>query len=327
MHTMSSSSDLHVVFGATGALGSAVVRELVQLGRSVRVVSRSGAADVPPGVERVSGDATNPTSSRAVCRDAAVVYHCIGFPCVEGATRYPQITEGIINGAVAAGAKLIVADSLHMYGKVQGRITEDLTYTPTSRRGQVGAQVATRVMQAHRSGHLWAAIGRAADLYGPGVVHSVAGEHLFRAVLQGKRAMWFGNLDMPHSLTFLDDFARGLVTLSEHEDAPGQIWHIPTAEPLTGRQFLQMAFEEAGTTPKMDAFSRPIMTVMGLFSPQIRDFVETLYQFEAPFVLDTSKYRRTFGDMPATPHREAIRQTLDWFRSHPSINTSADWYG
>ena len=33
---------LHVVFGATGAIGGAVVGELVRAGRSVRAVSRSG---------------------------------------------------------------------------------------------------------------------------------------------------------------------------------------------------------------------------------------------------------------------------------------------
>jgi nucleoside-diphosphate-sugar epimerase len=178
--------------------------------------------------------------------------------------------------------------------------------------------VANRLMRAHKSGKVWATIGRAADVYGPGVINSVAGAHLFRAVLNGKRAMWFGNLDIPHSLTFVDDFARGLVTLSEHEDAPGEIWHIPTAEPLTGRQFIQITCDEAHRTVQMDAFNRPIMTVMSIFSPHVRELLDTLYQFEAPFILDTSKYRRTFGDMPATPHREAIYQTLEWFRHHPT---------
>jgi len=41
---------------------------------------------------------------------------------------------------------------------------------------------------------------------------------------------------------------------------------------------------------------------------------EKFYQFERPFVLDGSKYRRTFGGYEATPYREGIRQTIDWYR-------------
>ena len=49
----------HVVFG-TGAIGIALVEQLVADGHLVRAVNRSGAADVPDGVEVVSGDASDP---------------------------------------------------------------------------------------------------------------------------------------------------------------------------------------------------------------------------------------------------------------------------
>src|SRR4029453_7348238 len=48
--------DLHVVVGASGATGGALVRELARRGRRVRAVNRGGDAAVPEGVERLAAD-------------------------------------------------------------------------------------------------------------------------------------------------------------------------------------------------------------------------------------------------------------------------------
>jgi hypothetical protein len=56
---------------------------------------------------------------------------------------------------------------------------------------------------------------------------------------------------------------------------------------------------------------------LGLFNPLVRELNETLYQFERPFLLDASKFQRAFGPFEPTPHREAVRRTVDWFhRDH-----------
>ena len=57
-----------------------------------------------------------------------------------------------------------------------------------------------------------------------------------------------------------------------------------------------------------------MMRLAGLFNRQIREAREVLYQFEQPFVMDTSKFERTFG-ATFTPLREGIRQTLSALRS------------
>ena len=60
---MSDNGELHVVFG-TGPVGMSVMDELVQRGRRVRMVNRSGRASVPEGVEVVGGDATDEAFTR-----------------------------------------------------------------------------------------------------------------------------------------------------------------------------------------------------------------------------------------------------------------------
>lgn len=58
-----------------------------------------------------------------------------------------------------------------------------------------------------------------------------------------------------------------------------------------------------------------MIRLAGRFNPLVRELNETLYQFERPFISDASKFERAFGPFVPTPHREAVRRTVDWFRS------------
>ena len=54
-----------LVTGATGNVGSAVIRELLARGANVRAFVRDPAAELPDGVERAIGDFEDPPSIRA----------------------------------------------------------------------------------------------------------------------------------------------------------------------------------------------------------------------------------------------------------------------
>ena len=174
--------------------------------------------------------------------------------------------------------------------------------------------MADAVLGAHAEGRLRVTIGRSSDYYGPRGTASTVGENIMKPALQGKRVRWLGSLDQPHTLNYLEDMGRGLVTLGERDEADGQVWHLPAAEPLTGRQFLELLFEEARKPPKVAVASRPMIRIGGLFRPLLRELNETLYQFERPFVSDASKFETAFGPFEPTPHRAAVSRTVDWFR-------------
>ena len=59
-----------------------------------------------------------------------------------------------------------------------------------------------------------------------------------------------------------------------------------------------------------------MMSVGGLFIPEAKESVEMMYEFEKPFIIDSSKFEKAFG-MKATPIREAIKETVAWYKSHP----------
>ncbi len=156
-------------------------------------------------------------------------------------------------------------------------------------------------------------IGRAAELYGPDV-QSLLARNLFVPTLHGKKARWVGDPDAPLTPTYIEDFARGLVVLAEHEEALGEVWHVPTGEPTTGREFVRAIFEETLYPPKIGALGGRAVRALGLVWPLAREGAEIVYQFEQPFVLNDGKFLRTFGGA-ATPYREGIRRTVEWYRS------------
>jgi nucleoside-diphosphate-sugar epimerase len=309
----------YVVIGAAGGTGSAVVSELASRGLRVRAVTRSGRGDEPGGVEQMAADVGTADGARLACEGAAVVYHCAQPPYTKWAELFPPMTQAILDGAAAAGAKLVFADNLYVYGPPDGPMTEETPQRAQGKKGRIRVKMADTVLGAHADGRLRVTIGRSSDYYGPRGTTSTVGDNIMKPVLRGKRARWLGSLDQPHTLNYLEDMARALVALGERDEADGQVWHLPAAEPLTGRQFLELVFKEAGHPPKVGVASRSMIRIGGLFNPLLRELNETLYQFERPFVSDASKFEHAFGPFEPTSHRAAVRRTVDWFRRRDGV--------
>ncbi len=306
----------NVIFG-TGPLGLAVARRLVSSGQGVRLVNRSGRGQSLPGAEVFAADATDPVTARRACEGARVVFHCATHSYGRWDKVLPPIMNGIIEGAAAASARIVYGDNLYAYGPVDGPLREDLPYKPVSPNTRVRAEVATTLMNAHAAGKVRATIGRASDFYGPHARQSKAGDGIFARAIAGQPAQVIGNPDLLHTLTFIDDFAATLVTLSQQDRALGEVWHVPNAETVTTRRFVEMVFDQLQQPPRLQRVPVILINLLALAVPPMRAVRETMYQSERPWVVDHSKYERAFGAKP-TPHETAIENTLAWFRASAS---------
>ena len=312
-------SELHVVFGA-GPLGRSVVEELARRGKTVRVVTRSGAmAEAPQGVELVAGDLYDPAAVRGLAQGAAVAYQC-AQPLYWEPQKFPPLQAAIIEGLTGSGTRLVIAENTYLYGDTQGKpLTEDLPYNAHTRKGKVRAAMAEAALAAHRAGHVPVAIGRGSDFFGPWALGSSYGERVFRPALVGKPASFGGKLDLPHTATYIGDFGKALVLLGEREEALGQAWHVPSDRPqITQRQFGELIFQEVGLPPKISGVGKLMLSIIGIFVPPVREAGEIMYEFEKPFVVDSSRFERAFG-VVATPIEEAIKATVAWYRQHPAV--------
>ena len=307
-------NNLHVVLGASGGLGHAVVQELAKQGKTVRAVNRSGNIDVPSGVEVKAADTSDLESTIKACQGASVIYNCVNVPYMDWQEKLPSIYDNIIQAAASVKAKLVVGDNLYMYGYVDGAIKEDLPYASLERKGQLRIRLANKIMEAHKNGRINVTVGRAPDYYGPHAINAAMGERVFEPALNGGTAMVLGNPDVKHTYIFNEDFARGLIILGEKDEALGEVWHIPSAETLTTRQFLNLISEVAGTKLKIRSASKFLVSMLGIFSPIMRELKEMMYEWENDYVVDYSKFMNTF-EFETTPHRVAIRKTLDGYRT------------
>jgi len=323
LHAVMSDADgVHVVVGASGGTGSALVRELVDRGRRVRAVNRSGRMAVPAGVEVMAADATDAQRMREVCRGAGVVYNAVNVPFLQWRESFPAAIDGVLSGARAADARMVFVDDTWMYGRVSDPMTEDLPYRPVSNKGVLRAWLAERVLAAHTSGQVRTVIGRAPELYGPGV-ESVLGRNLFGAAMGRTPALWVGDMDQPLGPMFIGDFAHGLADLGEHESSPGRAWHIPTPPPTTARAFLRELFARAHRRSAVLRLGPTTARALGLTWPVLREGAEMLYQFRQPHSVDAAAYRATIGAGRVTPYTDGIEATLRWYRDGASRSLSA----
>ena len=199
---MSRTLEQRVIFGS-GPVGSTIAEELSAQGNLVRLVNRSGKANVPVGVEVMAGDAMNGDRVCELTQDASVVYNCMNVPYTQWAATLFQLQANLIAGAGAAEAKLIVTDTLYRYGQTHGQVmTEATPYAASRRKGQLRAKLATACLQAHHDGKVRVAIGRAANFFGPRVLNSTFGDRVFPAAIAHKPVQLLGNTNLPHDKAY-----------------------------------------------------------------------------------------------------------------------------
>jgi nucleoside-diphosphate-sugar epimerase len=311
-------AQLHVVFG-TGQVGSALAAHLASLGIAVRAVSRHRPAELAGGAEWRAADVTDPEAAADAAKGASVVYQCVNAPYTQWPELFPPLQRGVLAAAERTGALLVALENLYGYGPAGGKpMTEDLPLAATTVKGRTRAAMTGELLAAAEAGRVRFAIGRASDFFGPGVtVGSTLGERVFGNALAGRRADFIGNPDLPHTYSYVPDIAAGLATLGTNARAAGQVWHLPGPQTVTTRALLDLVAGEVGHRVGVRALPKLAVRALGLVNPMMRELAEMAYEFDEPFILDTSKYQSAFG-AAGTPLAGAIAATVAWYRSRPS---------
>jgi len=307
----------HVVFG-TGQVGSALAAHLAGLGIAVRAVSRNRPATLAGGIDWRAADVTDPEAAADAAKGASVVYQCVNAPYTQWPELFPPLQRGVLAAAERTGALLVALENLYGYGPTGGRpMTEDLPLAATTVKGRTRAAMTAELLAAAEAGRVRLAIGRASDFFGPGVTQgSTLGERVFGNALAGRRADFIGNPDLPHTYSYVPDIAAGLATLGTDPRAAGQVWHLPGPQTVTTRALLDLVAGEVGHQVAVRSLPKLAVRALGLVNPMLRELAEMAYEFDQPFILDTSKYESAFG-AAGTPLADAIAATVAWYRTWP----------
>ncbi|MFG2631154.1 NAD-dependent epimerase/dehydratase family protein [Streptomyces sp. NPDC048473] len=309
---MTATHDLQVVLGA-GPAGTALAVELAHRGHPVRLVDRAGDGPAIEGVERFAADVSTADGARVAADGAAVVYHCVNVGYHLQVEVMPRIQESVLAAAEAVGARLVVLDTLYPYGETHGAVmTEDTPWNATTRKGRMRAELDTRYLAAHREGRLRVVLGRSADFVGPGVLNSTLGGAVFPAALTGGVVPALGDIDLPHSYTYIGDVAAGLATLGENPDGDGRVWHLPTAPALTTRQIFAMIEERTGRPLNITVVDEP--RPFGPFDEVfMAEYAEMFYQHTEAQTVDSSAIEKAYALAP-NPLAATVDSTLAWYR-------------
>jgi nucleoside-diphosphate-sugar epimerase len=293
----------HVIVGA-GPVGTAAAEHLVRLGHEVRMVTRSGAG--PAVVERVSADATDADRLTRLAAGVDAIYNCANPPYHRWPREWPPLATAMLSAAEKTGAVLVTMSNLYGYGPVSGPIREDLPLAGAAEKLRIRADLWRAALAAHESGRVRVTEARASDFVGP-AARSLFTMMIVPKVRAGRPASVPANLDVPHSLTYTKDVGALLAILGTDPRALGRAWHVPTAPAVSLREAAaRFAAVVGAREPRLSRMPGAVLRLGGLFNLEAREFVKVRYQFESPWVLDSSAAQETFGLMP-TPLDDALR--------------------
>ncbi|MBA3264155.1 MAG: NAD-dependent epimerase/dehydratase family protein [Thermoleophilaceae bacterium] len=192
-----------LVTGATGKVGHGVARALVERGDEVRVLARDpGVASslLPPGVEPVRGDVTDPASVERAVAGCELVFNGMGLPeqWFADADIFDRVnargTETVVRAAAAARARRVVHTStIDVFHAERGGAFDESEVagypkgTAYERSKQRAEQLA--LAAAGETG-VEVVIVNPAAVYGPGPGRDATSleEGLLRPLVEGKRS-------------------------------------------------------------------------------------------------------------------------------------------
>ena len=296
---------LHVVFG-TGQVGLTLAARLAASGTAVRAVSRHRPAALADGVDWRAADATDPEATADAAKGASVVYQCLNAPYTKWPELFPPLQCNVLRAAERADALLVAMENLYGYGPTGGKpMTEDLPLAATTKKGRARAAMTAELLAASEAGQRPRRRRAGLGLLWCGSHRVHPGSKGLRQC-RGRQAGRLHRQPRPPPHLQLRARHRRRPGHPRHRRASRRPGLAPAGpETVTTRAFLDLVDGEVGHPVEVRNVGKVALRALGLVNPLMRELAEMSYEFEEPFVLDTSKYQSTFG-AAGTPLARAV---------------------
>lgn len=329
-----------LVTGATGFVGSAIVRKLRARGEKVRVLVRGGsdrANLAGQEVDYATGDLLDPHSLAQAARGAAAVYHVAAdyrlWSSDDRAIYDVNVngTENVLRAAAEAGAERIVyTSSVCTLGLTRNGVPAN-EETPVSISAMVGAYKTSKFL-AENVARDWATRGAPVIIVnpstpiGPGDVKPTPTGRMIRDAMLGRMPAF---VDTGLNFVHVDDVAEGHI-LAHDRGRVGERYVLGGSN-LSLRAMLELIAQLMGRTPPQIALPRRLLYPIALAAEVVARVTG-----EEPLVtvngLRLAKKHMYFSSMKAEaelgyaarPVREAVRDAIVWFGAAlPDLDFSA----
>ena len=321
-----------LVTGATGFIGSALVRALVSHGERVRALVRP-SSDLSRldglEVEIARGDVLQPGALPPALEGVRVVYHLAGklgqFGVLE-AVYHRLHVDGTLNVLLACAGREI---ERLVYGSSPGMLgalapgdpphAEDAPHRPTGayETSKSAAEEAALPLAAELG--LPLVIARPEFVYGPGDTHVLG---LFRAVQNGT-FFYIGSGDGLCHPTYVDDVVAGLRACASPAARPLEAYHLAGPRAVTIRAWATAIAAALERRPPRLHLPTPLVRagawgaeqagrLLGIHPPLTREGVRFFTESRA---FSTEKAARELGWTPQTDIEEGTRRAVAWYRA------------
>ena len=144
--------------------------------------------------------------------------------------KFPPLQKSILDGLTGSGAKLVLIENIYMYGAMNSRASKTRRIERTA-QGSCPGRNSNAALLRTTSGRLRVTAARGGNFFGPWGTDSTMGARVFYPLLHGKPAQLIRRSDLPHTHTYVKDFAERLSFWASGKkpmDMPGM---CPTTSP------------------------------------------------------------------------------------------------
>lgn len=305
-----------LVLGATGGIGSAVARRLLDRGYTVRAMHRDAAtqAGKTPRYEWVGGDSMSRDDVVNAAKGVDLIVHAVNPPGYRnwGKLVLPMI-ENTIAAAEAVGARILMPGTVYNYGPEEFlSIAEDSPQQPMTHKGKIRVKLEQRLEDASRRG-VQVILVRAGDYFGPGSGNGWLAESVVKPGTPVTMITNPGDPGVGHQWAYLPDVAETMMQLLERaEDLPAFArFHMEGVWDRDGEQ-LSASIRRVTGRPWLQVKRFPwwMLSLAAPFVPFFREVLEMRYLWRRPVCMRNDKLVAFLGAEPHTPLDLAVRETL-----------------
>lgn len=302
-----------LVTGAAGFLGERLLRLGVEQGAHVVALCHRRTPPVLPGpaFTQVLADIRDPHAVRRAMLEVRPDILIHGAALVSSRPD-PELLQPMLDTHVRGAAhvleaayrcgtrRVVLIGSSGEYGAAKSPCSEQGPALPLEPYGLTKLLATELALGYQRAFGLCCTVIRPFLIYGPGETEGRLLPCLWRAVLQGARAIDLTEGDQQRDFVYVDDVAEGILRAAVTPAASGEVLNLGTGQPQRVRdvvtQALAIAADEGGAPlePRFGALAhRP-------GEPRV------LYA-------DTAHLRAVLGWTPTTPLAEGLRRSWRWF--------------
>ncbi len=323
-------SGLTLVTGATGFIGSYLVRQLVALGATVRVLARRPerlSEQLRQRVDVVEGDVRDRSAVVAAVNGAHTVLHLAA--CARAWSKDPAEFEDVNVRAVEILLEAAYSSAVERLVHV----STVLTLSPYRRAPINGSaqqltpyerskRAAERLVESYGADGRHAVVVHPTRVYGPGPLNDAnAVTRVIALYLKGRFRVRVADGDVLGNYVHAADVASGILLAAERGRSGAH--YVLGGENVSFRAFLDLVGQLGGVRPRVFALP-PAVALAAAHAAQLWGRVGGTAPITPGWVrvfledrrVDIAAARRELGYNPR-PVRQGVAETIDWLSSQP----------